>query len=258
MQRICVWALPGIGEIAPGADVAGVIATAVDATGEPLIDGDILVITSKIISKAEGRIIRAEDREAAITSETVRVVATRERTDGTSLRIVENRLGIVGAAAGVDASNTEAGTVLLLPIDPDDSARRIGAALRRRWNVRIGVVITDTLGRPWRGGQTDIAIGAAGVRVFDEMHGMRDSTGRELRVTRPCLADEIAGAGDLVKGKVNGTPVAVLRGLGHAVGELDLPGAATIVRTGEDDLFREGTAEAYRRGLADGSRGDRE
>ncbi|GIG26231.1 coenzyme F420-0:L-glutamate ligase [Cellulomonas denverensis] len=249
--ELTAWAPSGIGEVVPGDDLAALIAGALD---RPLIDGDILVVTSKIVSKAEGRIVAATDREDAITAETVRVVATREHPGGVT-RIVENRLGLVMAAAGVDASNTAEGTVLLLPVDPDATARRLRAALSARLGVRIGVLITDTAGRTWRQGQTDLTIGAAGVRVLDDLRGSTDTHGRTLEVSMAALADEIAAAADLVKGKATGRPVAVVRGLGHAVTDDDGPGARVLVRTGPEDMFREGTAEAYRRGWADGAAG---
>lgn len=250
--RMTVWALPGIGEVAPGDDLAEIILAATARDGEPLQDGDIVVVTSKIVSKAEGRIMQAEDREEAITAETVRVVATRARGDGGVTRIVQNRLGIVGAAAGVDASNTPAGTVLLLPEDPDASARLLAAKLRAATAAEVGVIVTDTLGRPWRDGQTDIAIGAAGVHVFDELTGALDSGGRPLIVTLPCLADELAAASDLVKGKLGGLPVAIVRGMARAVGDLELPGAASIVRAADKDMFRLGADEAHRIGFEEG------
>lgn len=240
----------GIGEITAGADLAAVIAAAVDPS-PGLEDGDILVVTSKIVSKAEGRVVEASDREAAITAETVRVVATREH-DGGVTRIVENRQGIIGAAAGVDASNAPDGTVLLLPIDPDGSARALAAGLRELTGRSVGVILSDTLGRPWREGQTDIAIGAAGVHVFDDLRGGVDASGKPLAVTMPCVADEIAGAGELVKGKSAGVPVAVVRGLGRYVGALDLPGARSIQRPAERDLFRIGADEAYDEGYRAG------
>ena len=193
-----------------------------------LADGDILAVTSKIVSKAEGRQVAADDREQAITDETVRVVATRAHPGGVT-RIVENRQGLVLAAAGVDASNTPDGIVLLLPVDPDASARALCAALRERTGLRLGVLITDTAGRPWREGQTDIAIGAAGVAVLDDLRGTTDAGGRRLDVTVAAVADEIAAAADLVKGKTSGNPVAVVRGLGRLVGELEeAAGAAAL------------------------------
>ncbi|MGR0218488.1 coenzyme F420-0:L-glutamate ligase [Agromyces sp. ZXT2-6] len=240
--------LAGIGEIRPGDDLVEVIVT---AAGGTLVDGDILVVTSKVVSKAEGRIVRARDRERAITDETVRVVATRAHADGVT-RIVENRLGMVAAAAGVDASNTDDGTVLLLPVDPDASARTIAAGLRSRTGAHVGVILSDTLGRPWREGQTDVAIGAAGVQVFDDLRGTTDAAGKPLSVTMPCVADELAAAGDLVKGKAGGWPVAVVSGLGRIVGSLDLPGARSIVRPSERDLFRMGTDEAIAHGMVAG------
>lgn len=236
----------GLPEIQPGDDLAQLIAEAVE-----LEDGDILVVTSKVVSKSEGRIVQADDREAAITAETVRVVATREYEGGVT-RIVENRQGIVGAAAGVDASNAPRGTVLLLPVDPDASARALATGLRALTGRHVGVILSDTLGRPWREGQTDIAIGAAGVHVFDDLRGSADASGKPLAVTMPCVADQLAGAAELVKGKSSGVPVAVVRGLGRYVGDLDLPGARSIVRPADRDLFRVGADEAYNEGYRDG------
>ncbi|MEU0664578.1 coenzyme F420-0:L-glutamate ligase [Streptomyces lavendulocolor] len=239
-----VWALPGLPEVRPGDDLAKLIAAAVadgaTAGGPGLADGDVLLVTSKIVSKAEGRIVAADDREAAIDAETVRVVARR----GT-LRIVENRQGLVMAAAGVDASNTPAGTVLLLPRDPDASARAIRDGLRDALGVDVGVVVTDTAGRPWRAGVTDMAIGAAGVRVLDDLRGGTDAYGNPLVATVVAGADELAAAGDLVKGKAAGLPVAVVRGLAHLV-EDGAGGARALVRDAADDMFRLGTSEAVR------------
>ncbi|MGV9707889.1 coenzyme F420-0:L-glutamate ligase [Streptomyces sp. NPDC003483] len=232
-----VWALPGLPEVQRGDDLAKIIAGA----GAGLADGDVLLVTSKIVSKAEGRQVVAADREAAIDAETVRVVARRG-----ALRIVENRQGLVMAAAGVDASNTPAGTVLLLPEDPDASARTIRDGLRAALGVDVGVVITDTFGRPWRAGLTDVAIGAAGVRVLDDLRGGADAHGNPLSATVVATADELAGAGDLVKGKASGLPVAVVRGLPHVVAEDDGAGTRPLVRDARDDMFRLGTSEAVR------------
>lgn len=239
MTSYTVRALPGLPEIAAGDDLTKLIANA-----EPgLLDGDILLITSKIVSKAEGRLVTADDRESAIDAETVRVVARRG-----PLRIVENRQGLVMAAAGVDASNTPAGTALLLPEDSDASARAIRDGLRETLGVEIGVIVTDTFGRPWRNGLTDVAIGAAGVRVLDDLRGGTDAHGNPLSATIVAVADELAAAGDLVKGKTAGLPVAVVRGLGHLVGLQPPPddSARAIVRSAADDMFRLGTSEAVR------------
>jgi coenzyme F420-0:L-glutamate ligase/coenzyme F420-1:gamma-L-glutamate ligase len=246
---LSIWALPGIGEIRPGDDLIAVIA---DAAADSLADGDILVVTSKIVSKAEGRVIEAADREDAITAETVRVVASRTTPSGFVTRIVENRLGIVQAAAGVDASNTPEGTVLLLPEDPDATARALAEGLRARLGVHVGVLISDTMGRAWRDGQTDAAIGAGGVHVFEDLRGTTDAEGRPLAVTLPCVADELCAATDLVKGKSSRLPVAVVRGRADLVGELDLPGARSIARPIADDMFRLGADEAYAEGFAAG------
>ncbi|MFC8077328.1 coenzyme F420-0:L-glutamate ligase [Streptomyces sp. NPDC057307] len=231
-----VRALEGLPEVRAGDDLAKLIVTA----GPGLADGDILLVTSKIVSKAEGRIVEARDREAAIDAETVRVVARRG-----PLRIVENRQGLVMAAAGVDASNTPSGTVLLLPEDSDASARAIRDGLRDALGVDVGVIVTDTFGRPWRNGLTDVAIGAAGVRVLDDLRGGTDAHGNPMSATVVALADELAAAGDLVKGKVSGLPVAVVTGLAHLVGE-SADGAHAMVRVAADDMFRLGTSEAVR------------
>ncbi|TQO20871.1 coenzyme F420-0:L-glutamate ligase/coenzyme F420-1:gamma-L-glutamate ligase [Rhodoglobus vestalii] len=251
--RMSAWAVPGIPEIVSGNDLTVVIVAAVvsdsgDELSGGLQDGDILTVTSKIVSKAEGRSVQAADREQAITDETVRVVASRVNATGVT-RIVENRLGLVMAAAGVDSSNTSDGTVLLLPLDPDATARQLCRALRERFGVRLGVVITDTVGRPWRMGQADIAIGAAGIRVLDDLRGTVDASGRPLAVSVTAVADEIAAATDLVKGKVGGLPVAVVRGLAHHVTELDAVGARSLVRIGADDMFHLGTKEAWLAGF---------
>ena len=245
-----VWALDGIPEVSPGDDLVALVGRAVLESARPLEDGDVVVVTSKIVSKAEGRVVSADDREQAITDETVRVVASRVHPGGVT-RIVENRLGLVMAAAGVDASNTPDGTVLLLPLDPDASARTLRAGLVSTLGVRVGVVVTDTAGRPWRAGQTDIAIGAAGVQVMDDLRGQTDAQGRPLTVTVAAVADEIAATAELVKGKTSGRPVAVVRGLAHLTLDEDGPGARALVRLGPADMFAQGSAEAYEQGWKD-------
>jgi len=247
-DAVTIFAIDGLPEIHPGDDLAALLGDALEGTLE---DGDILVITSKIVSKAEGRIVEAADREAAITAETRRLVASREHAAGTT-RIVETHTGLVMAAAGVDASNVPEGTVALLPVDPDASARALATALRARLGFDIGVILSDTFGRPWRDGQTDVAIGAAGLRVVDDLRGSTDTQGRVLEVTVPAIADELAGAADLVKGKAAGRPVAVVRGLGRYVAGLDAPGASRLIRSAELDMFRLGSDEAHAEGRAEG------
>ena len=234
-----VFGIAGIPEITQGADLAGLIADAATAPGGPgLEDGDILVVTSKVVSKAEGR-VAAVTREDAVAAETVRVVARR----GT-MTIAQTRHGFVMAAAGVDESNTAPGTVVLLPEDPDESARRLRKALRAaRPGVSVGVVVTDTFGRPWRAGQTDTAIGAAGVLPLRDHRGEADAWGNTLDVTVAAVADEIAAAGDLVKGKARQVPVALVRGLSALVTDADGPGARELVRPSSEDMFRLGAAD---------------
>ncbi|MEV4071190.1 coenzyme F420-0:L-glutamate ligase [Nonomuraea fuscirosea] len=229
-ERVEVVAVTGIGEVRPGDDVAALL------TGAGLRDGDIVVVTSKIVSKAEGRVRHAPDRTQAIEDETERVVARRGDTV-----ISQTRHGFVMAAAGVDASNTEPGTVLLLPEDSDASARRIRAGLAG--HARVGVIVSDTFGRPWRNGLTDVAIGVAGLRPLDDYRGTSDTYGNQLNATVTALADEIASAAELVKGKLAGVPVAIVRGLSHLVTEDDGPGVRPLVRPADDDLFRFGSRD---------------
>jgi coenzyme F420-0:L-glutamate ligase/coenzyme F420-1:gamma-L-glutamate ligase len=229
----------GIGEIRPGDDLAAIIAAAIEGDGRgPLRDGDVLVVTSKIVSKAEGRFAPVEERQQVIDAETVRTVARRK-----SMAVVETPHGLTQAGAGVDNSNVETGRLLMLPAEPDASAERLRAALSDRFGVSIGVIISDTAGRAWRIGQTDHAIGAAGVRVIDGYAGRTDAYGNELQVTAIAIADELAAAADLVKAKLAGRPVAVIRGAGdHVVAPG--PTAHDLVRTGEEDLFARGSREA--------------
>ena len=236
--EIHISGVSGIPEIASGDDVARLIADAALAEGGPgLQAGDILVVTSKVVSKAEGRVVSAT-REDAIAAETVRVVARRGQTT-----IAQTRHGFVLAAAGVDASNTAPGTVVLLPEDPDESARRLRKALRARLGVAVGVIVTDTMGRPWRAGQTDTAIGAAGVLPLRDHRGEPDTFGNTLEVTVAAVADEIAAAADLVKGKALQIPVAIVRGLAALVTDSDGPGARALVRPANEDMFRLGAAD---------------
>ncbi len=228
----------GVGEVAAGADLTGLLLRALDGSGPR--DGDVLVVTSKVVSKAEGRVLGG-DRAGALAGETDRVVARRAAT-----AIVRTRHGFVMANGGVDASNTEAGTVVLLPRDPDGSARRLREEVAARSGANVAVVVTDTAGRAWRHGQTDLAVGAAGLLPLRGYAGREDRQGNPLAVTAPAVADELASAADLVKGKVSGVPAAVVRGLAPLV----LPpgrhgaGAAALVREEETDMFGLGAREA--------------
>jgi coenzyme F420-0:L-glutamate ligase / coenzyme F420-1:gamma-L-glutamate ligase len=232
---VTLFPVTGIGEVRPGDDLAGALADAAK-----LLDGDVLVVTSKVVSKAEGRIERG-NRVDALAAETQRVVATRGPTS-----IVRTHHGLVMAAAGIDESNTEPGTIVLLPVDPDASARALRERIGDSGGPNLAVLVTDTSGRAWRNGQTDIAIGAAGLDVMHDYSGRTDDYGNVLAVTAPAVADELAGAGDLVKGKLGRFPAAVVRGLG----ELVLPrgvhgdGAAALVRDESHDMFGYGAREA--------------
>jgi len=234
----------GLPEFRPGDDLGAAIAGAAPW----LRDGDVVVVTSKVVSKCEGRIVAAPadpaERDALrrilIDSEAVRVLARKGRT-----LITENRYGLIQAAAGVDGSNVATTELALLPTDPDDSARKLRADLCQRAGIDVAVLITDTMGRAWRNGQTDAAIGSAGVPVLHGYAGTVDGHGNELLVTEVALADEIASAADLVKGKLTSVPVAVVRGLRYRDDGSD---AARLVRRGEDDLFWLGTAESIELG----------
>jgi len=239
----------GIGEVRPGADLAALIATAAPW----LADGDVLVVTSKIVSKAEGRLApvpvdegpeRDAAREAVLEKETVRTVARRG-----PVRIVQTRHGFVMAAAGIDASNVDREHLVLLPDDPDASARRLRATLRERHGRDVAVLVSDTMGRPWRLGLTDVALGAAGIEALRDYRGERDAYGNELSITQMAVVDQLCSAAELVKNKRDQVPVAVVRGLA-VTGTPDGPGAAALLRDAALDLFSLGTAEAR----ADGQR----
>ncbi|WSC83798.1 coenzyme F420-0:L-glutamate ligase [Streptosporangium sp. NBC_01639] len=232
--RLEIFPIQGIPEVREGDDVGELIA----AASPDLRDGDILVVTSKISSKAEGRVLQGVGRGEAIAAETTRVVARRGETV-----IAQTAHGFVMAAAGVDASNTEPGTVVLLPVDPDASAAAVRTSIWERLGVSVGVVVSDTFGRPWRNGQTDLAVGAAGVTPVLDYRGLSDDHGNALEVTLTAIADEFAAAGDLVKGKLAQTPVAVLRGLAEYTTEDDGPGIRELIRPSEDDMFRYGSRD---------------
>lgn len=247
-ERLTAWAVEGIGEIGPGDDIAQIIVEHVD---QPLVSGDVVVVTSKIVSKAAGLAMRG-DRADLLDAETDRVVARRGPT-----RIVRTHGGLTLAAAGIDASNVEAGTMIPLPRDPDGAAQALRARLIELAGVGLGVVITDTAGRAWRIGQTDIAIGSAGVHPALSFEGVEDAYGNILAVTAPAVADEIASAADLVAGKLGGHPVVIVRGLPGEWFDADAAGAASLIRDEDGDLFGLGSRDAVieAAGYADAPRG---
>lgn len=230
--EVVAWPWP---EITPAHDLAALVADCPD-----LAEGDVVAITSKVVSKAQG-LARPGPRPDVIAEDTQRVVARR----GESV-IAETAHGLVLAAAGVDASNVSGGQVLSLPLDPDGTAKAIRAALWAATGLNLAVVITDTAGRAWRIGQTDLAIGCAGIAPLIWLEGSQDTHGNVLSVTAPAVADEVAAAADLVKGKSSGRPLAVVRGLGAFVlppGD-DGPGAAALIRDPATDLFGLGARDA--------------
>ena len=241
---LTVLPLAGLPEVRPGDDLARLLLEAVRAAGLQLADGDVLAVTSKVVAKAEGRLVplpadpgaRERARSEAVAAETVRVVARRGR-----LVIAETRQGLVGANALVDASNAGGDALVLLPHDPDASAARLRAAIAELDGHDVAVVVTDTLGRPWRLGQTDVAVGLAGMGALENWRGRPDGDGRILEVTEVAVADEVAAAADLVKGKASRVPAALLRGVPRPKGD---GSARDLVRPPADDLFRTaGTVE---------------
>ncbi len=252
LQVVSLGAFPVIGA---GDDLATMIVERIGELGWPdgtigVQDGDVIVITSKVVAKSQGRVRPANQRLDAIDAETVRVVATKQTPHG-PVRIVQTRDGLVLAAAGVDASNTDQDTIVLLPDAPDEAARAIRRQLMTATGARIGVIITDTMGRPWRLGVTDVAIGCAGIAPLDDLTGTVDGFGRVLETTMIASADEIASAAELVQGKSSGQPVAVVRGVARVVTHDDGAGARAIVRPIDEDLFPLGSAEAHAAGQRD-------
>jgi len=248
MDGLEILPVRGIGDVTAGDDLAELITR----SAPWLRDGDVLVVTSKIVSKAEGRLVevpadgpeRDAAREEVLASETARVVARRGPT-----AIVQTHHGFVMAAAGIDASNVDKTHLVLLPADPDASARRLYTDLRAR-GLNVGVIVSDTMGRAWRNGLTDVALGAAGIEPFRDHRGEIDPYGNELQLTQMAVIDELAAAGELVKGKCDQVPVAVVRGYPGA-GRDDSAGAAALLRDPASDMFSLGTAEARAAGLRD-------
>lgn len=236
-RRLEVWAVTGIGEVGRADDLAGMIATAVADQGDELRDRDVVVVTQKVVSKAEGQMVAIDpddprSHRAVVEAESVRVL--RRRGD---LTITETKHGFVCANAGVDLSNVDAGWAALLPEDSDRSARRIRDGLRARAGAEVGVVVSDTFGRAWRRGLTDVAIGSAGLAALVDLRGSTDALGRELHVTEVALVDELAGMAELVMGKADGVPAAVIRGgpdWWFRTGDV----RSELVRPPAEDLFR--------------------
>jgi coenzyme F420-0:L-glutamate ligase / coenzyme F420-1:gamma-L-glutamate ligase len=227
MSELRLIPVEGVPEIAEGDDLSALL---VDALPLPLEDRDVLVVTQKVVSKAEGRVMKEDERDTALSDESTRVL---RRVGG--MVIAETRHGFVCANAGIDASNVDDGTIALLPIDPDASARRIRARVAHLTGVDVGVVISDTFGRAWRVGQTDVAIGVAGFDPFVDYRGTLDANGRTLTATQICVADELTGAAELVMGKATRVCAAVVRGAEVRWGRAT---ARSIVRAKEQDLFR--------------------
>ncbi|MFD0483000.1 coenzyme F420-0:L-glutamate ligase [Kineococcus sp. GCM10028916] len=246
--------VPGIAEVVAGDDVAGLLVDALYAQRTSLSDGDVLAVSSKVVSKAAGLTAPASERDEVVLRESRRLVAARRTPHGVA-RIVESAAGPVMAAAGVDASNVVGDVVLLLPADADACARELRVRFREITGANVGVVVTDTAGRPWRAGQTDFALGSAGLAALDDLRGQTDTSGRELSVTARAVVDEVAAAADLVKGKTSGVPAALIRGLADLVlpADVEVPGARSLVRAAAGDWFRLGHVEAVRAALGAGS-----
>jgi coenzyme F420-0:L-glutamate ligase/coenzyme F420-1:gamma-L-glutamate ligase len=223
----------GIGEIVPGDDLPAIVLDAAARSGVTFLDGDVVVVTHKVVSKAEGRLVATvseEDHRAVVLAEATEVLRRRG-----SMVIAVTRHGFVCANAGVDRSNVPGDAVVLLPIDPDRSAHTLRTRWERATGARLAVVVSDTFGRPWRRGLTDVAIGVSGIDPILDLRGAPDATGRELEVTEIAVVDEIAAAADLVMGKDRGIPVAVVRGLEWVRGD---GRAVDLVRPAAEDFFR--------------------
>lgn len=235
MAELTIFPIEGIGELRPGMDVARAIGDALEAGPRRLLDGDVVAVTHKIVSKAEGRIVELEDdgpdsHRHLVEQEATSIIRRREQ-----LVITETRHGFVCANAGVDRSNAGAARAVLLPVDPDRSANRIRLRLSDRFDVDLAVIVTDTFGRAWRRGLTDVAIGVAGMAAIDDLRGQTDDFGKVLEVTEVATADEIAAAADLVIGKSSRNPAAVVRGVAWTPAAT---GVAPLIRPPQEDLFR--------------------
>jgi coenzyme F420-0:L-glutamate ligase/coenzyme F420-1:gamma-L-glutamate ligase len=235
MAELTIFPVEGIGEIQPGMDVAEAIGDAIELGPKRLLDGDVVAVTHKIVSKAEGRIVELPDdgpdaHRHLVESEAKAII--RRRGD---LSITETHHGFVCANAGVDRSNAGSARAILLPLDPDRSANRIRLRLSDRFDVDLAVIVTDTFGRAWRRGLTDVAIGVAGMAAIDDLRGQTDDFGKVLEVTEVATADEIAAAADLVIGKSSRNPAAVVRGVPWTPAAT---GVTPLIRSPGEDLFR--------------------
>ncbi|GAA4285118.1 coenzyme F420-0:L-glutamate ligase [Brevibacterium daeguense] len=252
-RLLTVYAVAGIGAVAPGGELAALICSAIDRDRVEIKDGDILVVASKVVAKAEGRLAQVGDRaqfEDLVAQHSHGVIAARSFSSAqgpATVAIVRTSAGTVQAAAGLDRSNAD-GAVVLHPSDPDAAAAQLRSGLERYFGVRLGVIVSDTTSRPWRRGVVDFALGASGVRGLDSQRGRPDDSGRTQQVTERAVADEIAAAADLVKGAARGLPVAVVRGLGDLL-DSDHPGAGELNRDEAEDWFRHGHVEAVHAAL---------
>jgi coenzyme F420-0:L-glutamate ligase / coenzyme F420-1:gamma-L-glutamate ligase len=236
-MRLTAWGVAGIGEVRPGDQVGDiVVASCASEPNGPLQDHDVLVVTQKIVSKAEGRLVEVDpddplSHKKLVEQEAVRVL--RRRGD---LIITETKHGFICANSGIDLSNVERGQAALLPLDSDRSARRIRDIVKAKLGVSVGVIVSDTFGRPWRMGLTDVAIGVAGIAAVVDLRGTPDALGRTMQVTEVCVADELASTAELVMGKSSGVPVAVIRGVDSSW--FRDSSINEIVRPAREDLFR--------------------
>jgi len=237
MNRLTAWGIEGIGEVVPGDQVGDIVVNACRAgPNGPLQDNDVVVVTQKIVSKAEGRLVAIDPEDPLshkqlVEDEAVRIV--RRRGD---LIITETKHGFICANSGIDLSNVERGFAALLPLDSDRSARRIRDIIQAKLGVTVGVIVSDTFGRPWRKGLTDVAIGVAGIAAVVDLRGTQDALGRTMQVTEVCIADELASTAELVMGKSSGIPVAIVRGADPSW--FRDASMSEIVRPSQEDLFR--------------------